>query len=290
MLESALYGRLLENLRIRKWSTVATLAILLYEHSITLKHEIRHIWRRPFTMVRATYLFSRYFGIITQSITTYLILSPHLNVIPISEGICKAWFAFGVASSATLVAALDFILMLIIYALYRKDWRIGLFLAILFFSHIAVEVFVAQKAVEVTYDPICDAMQAPSELIYLCISIWIIHISLGILTGIKYNLVALGAPVVKRLIRDGAWVIALICSFFTTIVPYNMNQQVAQGHVIFGWPNALISIACCRVIMNMQTLDYVEADDESITSFNVDDSLDTLSLETQLSEERIQEG
>ena len=39
--------------------------------------------------------------------------------------------------------------------------------------------------------------------------------------------------------------------------------------------------------MNMQTLDYVEADDESITSFNVDDSLEALSLESQQSEDRI---
>ena len=54
-----------------------------------------------------------------------------------------------------------------VYALYRKDWRIGLFLAILFFAHVAVEAFVAQKAVDVTYDPICDATQTPSELIYL---------------------------------------------------------------------------------------------------------------------------
>ncbi|PPQ68554.1 hypothetical protein CVT26_003363 [Gymnopilus dilepis] len=243
--------------------------------------------RRPFTSVRATYLFARYFGIITQSITTYLVLSPHLSTIPIPEATCKAWFAFGVGSSASLIAALDFILMLMVYALYRKDWRIGLFLAILFFAHVAVEAFVAQKAVDVTYDPICDATQTPSELIYLGISVWITHLSLGVLTGIKRDIISLGAPVVKRLIRDGAWGIVLICSFFTTVIPYNMNREVAQAHVIFCWPNALISIACCRIIMNMQTLDYVEADDESITSFNVDDSLEALSLESQQSEERI---
>ncbi|KAF8887641.1 hypothetical protein CPB84DRAFT_1491739 [Gymnopilus junonius] len=225
---------MLESLRIRKWSTVATLAFLLYEHTITFREEVSHIWRRPVTAVRATFMFSRYFTLIVQTVNVYLVLGP-FSATTIAESTCKKWFLFQITAACALMTALDLILMLMIYALYRKNKRIGILLTTLFFAQIIVESALSPKAVlDVSYDPICDTTETHSVTIYFCMSVWITHISLAALTGFKKDLLALGAPVVKRVIRDGTWILVVVCSLFATIVPYSFAHQVSQGHVVFG--------------------------------------------------------
>ncbi|KAF8887642.1 hypothetical protein CPB84DRAFT_1491767 [Gymnopilus junonius] len=131
MLHSLHQQKLLQNLRFRQSSTVASIVVLLYEYIITFRKELRYIWRRPFKLNKAIYLFARYFGIIVQSINTYLALGPHAGL-SIDERACKRWQLFQASSAYVLSGTLHFILMLMVYALHLKDWKIGIFLAFLY--------------------------------------------------------------------------------------------------------------------------------------------------------------
>jgi len=276
---------LLESLRIRKWSTVAAFAFLLYEHAITIRGEFIHIWRRPFTVVRATFIFARYFALIVQSVNMYLVFGPFSRM-SIPETTCRKWFSFQIVSACALMAALDLILMLMIYALYRKDRKVGLFLAVLFCAQIGVEFVTSPRSVlNVNYNPICDTTETHSVIIYFCMSVWITHLSLAVLMGLKKDLAALGAPVVKRVIRDGAWILVAVCSLFTTIIPYSFVHQVSQGHIVFGWPIAIFSIACCRIIINIRTLDYTEGEEQNGVELDGRDNLQLLLQEVEQREE-----
>ncbi|KDR79609.1 hypothetical protein GALMADRAFT_223751 [Galerina marginata CBS 339.88] len=247
MSELAQYDRvLLENITIRQWSTLSTLAIILYEYTITFREELRHIWKRPITVVRMVYLFSRYLAIIVQSVNLYLVLGP-FSALSTPERICKGWFSFQLTAACVLMAALDLILMLRLYALYSKSFKVGTLLTLLFCGQIAVEAVIAPRSVlQVPYDPICDTTRTHPDILYFCISVWVTHIAMGLLTAAKWELAALRAPVVKLVTRDGTWILVTICALFAVIVPYGLIGQVSKAHVAFGWPISIISISVCE--------------------------------------------
>ncbi|KIM35947.1 hypothetical protein M413DRAFT_323768 [Hebeloma cylindrosporum] len=103
-------------------------------------------------------------------------------------------------------------MMLRVYALHLKNRRVAAFLAVVFFSKVALEcVMIPRTVFHVPYDPICDTAKIHPDVIYFSISIWFIHISLSILTVAKWNLVKMGVPVVKLIARDGALTTLSIC-------------------------------------------------------------------------------
>ncbi|KAF8954657.1 hypothetical protein BDZ97DRAFT_438528 [Flammula alnicola] len=267
---NAIDYKLVENLSLRKWSTLASLAVLSWEYILTSRDEFRHIWRRPTTGVKITYIFSRYFAIIVQSINFYLVSGPLWSV-DIPDTVCKQWFMFLIIAACCLMAALDVILMLRIYALYLKDIRIAVLLVLLFCAQIAAEAVLSPRTIlDVPFDCICDTTETHPNIIYFCIFVWVTHLPLGILTVAKRNLAQLGVPVARVVTRDGIWIVILVCSLFSAIIPYSFISQVSKAHVVFGWPISLLSITCCRMIMNMLKLRPTTLDPESTASVSSD--------------------
>ncbi|KAF9554307.1 hypothetical protein CPC08DRAFT_727236 [Agrocybe pediades] len=239
---------LLQKIMYRKFITLAMWAVLVYEYVVTFKTEVG---RPRLNVVLAVYLISKYVGILAQSVNVYLVFKP-LAKVGVQERTCQRWFLFQIVTTAILLAALDFILMLRIYALYRKDAKVGAFLGLLFFSMVPVHAYAAPKcAYGVPYDSICEAKDMHIGALYFGVAVWTIHFALAVLTAAKWNLAALGAPIAKLVTRDGAWVISVLC--FT--IPYAFTLKTEKPDLAFGWPITLLSIGCCRIIMNMQKLD-----------------------------------
>ncbi|KAF9546319.1 hypothetical protein CPC08DRAFT_797151 [Agrocybe pediades] len=266
---------LLDSVMQRKLSTIAALVILLYEHCITLKDEVKYIWGRKFNPVLGTYILSKYLGMIAQSINVYKVVWPMATPGGPSQKDCMSWFASGIAAGIILLVALDFILMLRIYALYRKTTSITVFLSILFVGMLISDVVCGWKSIyEVSYNPVCDPKRVHPTVVHFGIALWTVHAILLILTGLKYNLVVMGIPIAKLVARDGVWVVGGICLLFAFTIPY-MTLRAARADLAFIWPTTFFSIAsfifmstipahmqCCRVIMNMQTLDIGQPDQE----------------------------
>ncbi|KAF9476124.1 hypothetical protein BDN70DRAFT_190965 [Pholiota conissans] len=256
-----------ENLVFRRWSAVATLALLVWEHAITLQTELRYIWRRPISIVKGIYVFSRYYALAIQIFNLYLVSGP-LSSLEIPEHVCRRWFLFLTASSCALLATVDAILMLRVYALYLQDVKAGMFLAALFFGQLMVEFIYVPIVVKVPFDPICDAQETHKGVVYFGISLWVKHLAVVAMTLAKRDLAVLGAPVVRLVRRDGMWVVVLICGFFTAIIPYSFVNQVSKAHVAFGWPMTILSISCCRMITNMLQL-RINPDEETETGGSI---------------------
>ncbi|KIM35949.1 hypothetical protein M413DRAFT_449484 [Hebeloma cylindrosporum] len=273
--------QLLDNLSFRKWSTLASFIVLIWEHAITLSDEFRCIWRRPFNGVKSAYIFSRYFAVLVQTGNLYLVFGP----LDTQEPVCKQWFLFLIISACFLLAALDFILMLRVYALYRKDKRVAAFLVVLFFVQIAVDCILCPRGIfQVPYDPICDTTKTHPDVVYYFIWIWVVHISLGVLTIAKCHLVKIGAPVVRLVTRDGALTTISICSLYAVVISYALFSQVSQAHVVFNWPISCLSILCCRIIMNMQTFDVSRNEGNEGSSIS---GLSTLNFEVEFDNARV---
>ncbi|PPQ80966.1 hypothetical protein CVT25_014715, partial [Psilocybe cyanescens] len=254
-------------------------------------------------------------------INVFLILRP-LSALDIPEQSCRRWFIFELIAVSVLMAALDSILMLKVYALHRKERRVGVLLVVLFLVQIVVEVICGQRAVNVPFNRICDASRTHGSVAYYCISVWVTHISLVVLTACKYDLMKMKIPIVRVVTRDGAWITVvgatdtifdidkltiLAAALFATIAPWALIKQVQKAHIVFEcvlvtvadvgqlarsrsrlsalyarrWPISIISVSCCRMIMNIQRLDITETsvDPENLTELTSFTELQTLQLE-----------
>ncbi|KAH9477288.1 hypothetical protein JR316_0009492 [Psilocybe cubensis] len=234
----------LQAVTFRRWSMLASLAMVLYEYVITFSEEMKHIWRyefftlfpdaydemkqfrAPLRPVRLIYIFSRYVAIIVGSVNVFLIFGP-LSSTNIPRHRCRQWFTFQLSAACLIMGSLDAILML---------------------------------RVDVSYSRICDINFIHPSVIYYGSSVLITHISLVALTVWKYDLIKMNIPIVRIVTRDGAWITVLVCSMFSTLVPWALIHKVQKAHILFGWPISMISIGCCRMIMNMQKLDVVSTE------------------------------
>ncbi|KAF9553214.1 hypothetical protein CPC08DRAFT_713957 [Agrocybe pediades] len=248
---------ILQGLRLRKQFALAMLSVLLYEYAVTCKDEYRHIWRKPFNAVLGVYLFSRYLALTAQVINTFLVVAGPLSQPVTSDRVCPIWFAFQVASTSSLLIALDVILVLRIYALYLRSIRVGLFLGFLILLTLLTTIIVGPMTVfEIRYNSVCEALHMHHTFMYLGAVGGVLHISLAILTAAKWNLAKMGIPVAKLVARDGAWTLAFIFVLLAFLFPYSMASHKAKPEITFMCPLTMISIATCRIIMNMRTLDF----------------------------------
>ncbi|KAF8056963.1 hypothetical protein FPV67DRAFT_1677714 [Lyophyllum atratum] len=109
----------------------------------------------------------------------------------------------------------------------------------------------------VKFDAACVIRKAPHEFAYFSVFALMRHTFLWILTVQKRNVGRLGgserAPIVQLMLRDGAWIFAVVSVLLATVTPYTFLIPVV-AQVMFPWPISLLSIFTCRLILNMQRL------------------------------------
>jgi len=141
---------------------------------------------------------------------------------------------------------------------------------------------VPRIVLQIPYDPICDAARThPLDVLYFLIAKLVTHIPVGVLTVAKWHLVKIRIPVVRLVTRDGTLTAVSVCSLNAAVIYYAIFSR-AQTHIVFNWPITFLSIACCRVIMNMQTLNVPGNQDittNSLSTVNFElDSMDAYHL------------
>ncbi|KAF9546189.1 hypothetical protein CPC08DRAFT_823817 [Agrocybe pediades] len=138
--------------------------------------------------------------------------------------------------------------MLRLYALYRKDVRIVIFLAVRFFGLLIIELVFAPSAIvySVPYDPICNALESPTSFAFFGGAVWVVHLSMAALTAAKWNLTVMGILIAKMVARNGAWSLSLIVVIFAVIVPYSVTLKSIKPETVFMWPTSLFSITVRR--------------------------------------------
>ncbi|KAF9043034.1 hypothetical protein BJ165DRAFT_218090 [Panaeolus papilionaceus] len=199
--------RLAFGLLHRTWITSASLVILVWDYFLCLDNELGYIWRRPFTLSRG------YIPLIVQSINVYLVNGPLRFNIPIKDPRpCFRWWYFLLASLTVLLQGLDSLLMLRIYAHYKKDRRIAvLFISLLASMAICRRVTTVIFVRNFSFNCTCDTINVYSPIIWLGVVIWVVQISIGMLLFSRRSLRSIRSRVVKIVNRDGVIILGLIC-------------------------------------------------------------------------------
>ncbi|KAF8659515.1 hypothetical protein AX16_001814 [Volvariella volvacea WC 439] len=247
------------NIFIRNACSLLLFTCIVWEYVMSFGTELQLIWRRPITLVKGIYVYSRYFALFHQLINQVLIVAP-LSRYPIPDMVCRRWFTYQITGAQSLLWPLECLLMLRVYALYCKQRIIGRALVVLF----AVQLLIVLVALPTTintahFDEFCAAAFIPTSAALYCASEFVFQSTLWLLTIMRHRIAQrdgwADAPVLWRVSRDGAWVcLAVIGSCPQLPLTGGMLIHVTPiAMLLFILPYSYFSRGAAQVIFSLPT-------------------------------------
>ncbi|TFK36455.1 hypothetical protein BDQ12DRAFT_725201 [Crucibulum laeve] len=249
-------GEIAQALYVQEWSTLGAVVIIIWDMLLLFNDEYIHIWRAPSFTLKWIYIFARYFALLFQ-LTSYYIITHILSQPPISESVCFVWIFMQTAGTLIMLAVIEGVLMLRVYALHSQDAAAGWLLVAVFLVQRAIAVVLPVRIPEyVRFDEICRAKYETGDVVIFGVALLVTQVVIWTMTFKKRNVrkeSRSNSRFVRLLLRDGAWAFGGIIALYSVTVPYSLLVGISS-HVAFSWPISLLSIVTCRIIINMQGL------------------------------------
>ncbi|KAF7968362.1 hypothetical protein HWV62_30887 [Athelia sp. TMB] len=273
-------------------SSLGAAVLLLYEHLLTLDHELKYIWPKPNTaMTKWLYLFIRYFSIITLLCVPPAYMRVHtltpagrsmqimirVDTIPPDAGTqrlrhCRGHLVWPLVATQCILSAIELVLVWRVQALYPGR-PLYLILGVVVVAEVITLVVDAALLVPgIHYNPICEvhvsiwpiaaygiiALTAQSAVLAMCVAK-------------RAQLGWTAAPLVSLVMRDG--MLAYIAIF----------GEPPLSPPPLPWLLAALAAVGCRIIMNLQRVKLPGAGPEGTeeaTAWHELGSLTTLNTAT----------
>ncbi|KAF8156122.1 hypothetical protein B0H34DRAFT_716282 [Crassisporium funariophilum] len=255
---------------VRSYSSLAALVCLLLDHLISCRSEYSLIWRAPSSTVKYIYLFARYYALAVQILNYGLVQAVLVHGLVKREQ-CQVWYTILFVSSLALMAALDAILLLRVYALYRQSGKkvCALVLPVAFpfvicFSYTGRNIYLTKAP----FSPLCDLPRTPLEGALLVPTVVIAHMLVWVATFAKRNVAEGQAVVVRLVVHEGGWTLVVFFAIVAAITPYTYATHSTNPFVVFVWPTTIFSITSCRLIINMRQL---KTEPRSVSASSIND-------------------
>ncbi|TDL22911.1 hypothetical protein BD410DRAFT_839241 [Rickenella mellea] len=255
-------------------SQVAAIACLVYDIFITLDQEVDYIWksvlreqngeclrmlivfhRSRWTIPKYLYLWGRYFALFIQIVATAarksrincVCLHPSPQFISLIIISCAGWSYFEGITGQMLVMGIELLLMLRVWALYKRDRRILYMLVALYVAEVTANTVILGVALP-RFTPIaplhsifppgfplsgCLPIQVPRFFFSYWIPVLLFESILFILMLINFVRLArehAPMPLLKRFFRDGTVYYAVIfAALLVQVLLYELvNSALAQ--------------------------------------------------------------
>ncbi|TFK67635.1 hypothetical protein BDN72DRAFT_89237 [Pluteus cervinus] len=248
---------------LRDFFILGSFVLQAYDLFASMRAEYRYIWRAPWTLVKCIYIFSRYFGLLSQLVVLVISASAHTPHIPIQT--CQLFVMLQVLTFHFLLFALEVILDLRVYALYKKNYVIGFILVIFCtLENTLIAIFwgwynpilrlpLSSSCVLVGHPHKAASVYANSTLFAHHFSIW----CLTIMESWQYLSIRDASGNVLRLvyvlIRDGAFIFFTLTLTCLAALLYSFYVGSA-AHVALPLLSCICSIGTCRLILNLQSI------------------------------------
>jgi len=235
------------------WYTAA-LAALLWDWAISLEDEVRYIWKSPSITNKWVYLISRYLGIVSQFVASFITFSNGFKDVP--KEICQRWTCLETTISLVLFGLVEFIQFLRVYAFYDKNTKIGIFLASWFCIELGTAGYYQYRASGLDFDPSCGVIRMPWIAIVVAVNMLVSQFATLFVLFWRRKVVAPGSledvPVAYIVLRDGTLLFLATCVNMGISTIYSAKG----GHIVFMTQtlNATLSIAACRMALNLQSI------------------------------------
>ncbi|KAF8997169.1 hypothetical protein BDQ17DRAFT_1429196 [Cyathus striatus] len=139
---------------LKKYTDVASISMLVFEYSLMLDLEIKHIWRAKWTITTLVFLFIRYLPFVESAILLYRTFSFNLTV-----DACNTTYRTSTVSILIGVISAEIVLSIRTWAVWKQSRRIGIglivFSIVIAVSGISVMTIFSRtvKFIEPPYQP-----------------------------------------------------------------------------------------------------------------------------------------
>ncbi|KAJ7129016.1 hypothetical protein C8R43DRAFT_690735 [Mycena crocata] len=238
---------------------VGALAFLVYDILITFDDEVRYVWSKPWTRMKFLYLFIRYIPLSVQ-ISICIIGSPEITPqFHFTSHDCFIWQVYQGVATLLIFAAVDYVLILRVYALYHNSVTVRKFVLGAFAAEIlGMCIGLGLSLPGIQFDEICVVTAiSPALLIYGAATLLFQTFLFG-LTVYKF-VIALregwgDTPLVGLVMRDGTWAFVLLFAMVSGEASLYLLKNHAFAGVLFGWLLTVFSFAGYRVLLNLNRL------------------------------------
>ncbi|KZP30084.1 hypothetical protein FIBSPDRAFT_143195 [Athelia psychrophila] len=224
-------------IRHARCNTLGGLIFVCWEALITHDNEVQFIWCKPNTLsIKWLFLYIRYAGILGQIFNLFVTIH-----YPLSSDQCASWFTIQCVIGQIMMSALETVLILRVYALYNRSYRVAA--ALMFF--ILAEIIITSMAIVWDMIPLLDF--GPT-----CFTV-IPH---------KWSNHALSA-IIKR---DGTAACGAVLTLMLAVILHVALQDTLILAIMY-WFYPLLSVVGCRLVLNTQdvTLSHAYSDHDCDT-------------------------
>ncbi|KAJ6543975.1 hypothetical protein B0H19DRAFT_292807 [Mycena capillaripes] len=256
-------------------SSLGALTFLVYDICITLDEEVKYVWPKPWNRMKWLYLFIRYIPLFVQ-ISIVCIgspeLTPGLNFTPHD---CFIWQVYQGVATVLVFAAVDYVLILRVYALYHNNATVRRFVLVaLALEIVGMCVGLGLSLPAIQFDEICVVTSVSKALFIYGGATLLFQTFLFSLTVVKFvGAVREGwgdTPLVGLVMRDGTWAFITLFSRISFFFPCNFRltlTAVVVGYaslyalknhtfagMLYGWILSVFSFAGYHVLLNLDRL------------------------------------
>ncbi|KAF8180136.1 hypothetical protein BJ912DRAFT_981839, partial [Pholiota molesta] len=259
---SATYISLLWLVRASKAASIGALIFQSLELFNHIPEEIEYLWRTPFRLMTCLYALSRYFPLCVQIANIALSELVYASSKP---GLCFFTFIVKGVSAQLITTCIEAILVIRVHALYNCNRRTGLFLLSIMIIGTTLEATgTALTFLHMRPGPkasMCTPQRCPVQsVIAFVLGASLIQATLLVMTLSRIILYRqtgwMRTPVVSLMLRDGVivfLVLTIIIAVFTAVEMVSSDNMLLFD-VVYSWYVALLSIAGCRLVLNMRKL------------------------------------
>ncbi|KIP12202.1 hypothetical protein PHLGIDRAFT_113980 [Phlebiopsis gigantea 11061_1 CR5-6] len=243
--------------QIVRYTSVASMTILVTDWMLLFSEEVKYIWRRKWKFPEGLYLFTRYMPFVNVSISLTYYLSP-----TISPHTCLINYATGTWLMTVGFAAAELILVWRTYAIWEKSKRIWWIVSVIWTVLLLVNVpilTIFTRSLEFGPPPLpqipgCNLVDASNIAFGSFLSVLLTEITVVVLTVYKgiSDVRNSSSTLVLTLYRDGIlyFICLLVMSLGTVLVI--VAAPVEFFDLLINLTRVLHASLCCRVILHLR--------------------------------------
>ncbi|KAJ7577253.1 hypothetical protein C8J56DRAFT_369732 [Mycena floridula] len=240
-------------------SGAAAMTFLVYDILLSFDEEVRFIWTKRWNLVKCVYFFIRYFPLLVQISIIFIgtELTPQFHF---TSHDCFIWEVYQGVATIGCTAAVDYILLLRVFALYFENKTMRYLLGILYALEIlGMSLGLAFAAPGFRYDDICLTTLVPRSMLLYGAATGLFQVLLFVLTLYRFaGRLRRGRNhhdgVASLLMRDGTWAFFLLFSFTVSQGSVYLVKNKAVVGLFYGWCLTCYSFVGYRVLLNIHKL------------------------------------
>ncbi|KAF8876345.1 hypothetical protein BD779DRAFT_167389 [Infundibulicybe gibba] len=257
-------GQIITDARITNYVAVASLTLLAFDHILTFGEEIELIWKSRWNLSKTVYLLQRYFALISLSGLTAARL----------RGSCGQFYRVEGVAITVIICVVDFVLVVRVWTLYARNWRVFMFLSTLTTLEIIAMMAVDETTITAgmkgdyvltaSTTMLCNTPNTPLHIISfyplapLIVTSIMFTMTLWKCASTLYEYRNNHMPILSLFLRDGVfWFLAVFVVTLITFVNWRYGR-VSLVTVMNSPMAAVYTLVSSRTLLNLREIVVVQ--------------------------------